>query len=83
MKRLYLILLFSVLASCGETYREQIKRNPPKFKDGQVVYVVGEAFVVHYYRGDGQYWLDKLDCRGSGASCSLAVNESDISATKK
>lgn len=75
MKKLLFILILSLIG-CGEV-TQNTKEYTQVFKDGQLVYVGNEAFIVEYFDSyENTYWLKKIKCTSS--ECSYKIIGTDI-----
>lgn len=80
MKNLLLISLCILMNSCNYINNQQQVEEitlPSKFKDGELVYVGQNAFIVQDQGNKNKkYYLKQLDCRSS--NCFYFVLESEI-----
>lgn len=86
MKKLLLILVLFTIG-CKDCVTN-LQQYPPdktvkkEFKEGSLVYVSNESFIVESFNEyDGTYWLKKINCKSSGSGCSYEVLGSEITKT--
>ena len=86
MKKLLFILVLFIIGckDCGTNLQQHPSDNvfTQVFKDGVLVYVGNESFIVETFNEyDGTYWLKKINCKSSGSGCSYEVLGSEITKT--